>query len=255
LLALCVPPAFSQWENLPAPAWPRTTQGELDSVATVPRAANGKPDLSGIWWVPDYSIEGIDAPPKYSVNLAADLDPASLGMLPWAEALVQERLGQQRKDFPMSKCLPPPPPAITAVPVPFKIIQSPELIVILHEFMGQFRQIFTDRRSVAKSPNPTWLGYSVGHWDGDTLVVESTGFNEGSWLDGMGHPHTDALRVTERFHRRDFGHMDIQFTIDDPKAYSKPWTNTLTVELVPEMELYEHVCNENEKDVQHLVGN
>jgi hypothetical protein len=130
----------------------------------------------------------------------------------------------------------------------------PALTAILFESQGRYRQIFTDGRMLPKDPQPTWLGYSVGRWEGDTLVVETIGFNDQSWLDARGHPHTDALHVTERFRRLDFGHMELRATIDDPKAYAKPWTVTIPIELVPDTELLEQVCNENEKDLKHLVG-
>src|ERR1700732_3525461 len=135
----------------------------------IPRSVEGKPDLSGMWWVPDQSRDGIDAPPKYSLNLAADLDPDALGIEPWAELLMKQRQADMRKNMPASRCLPWPVPAIAAVPVPFQIIQTPESIVILHEVLGLFRQIFLDGRVLSPDPNPTWLGYSVGRWEDDTL--------------------------------------------------------------------------------------
>jgi hypothetical protein len=220
-----------------------------------PRTADGKPDLSGLWWVPDQSRDGIDAPPKYSLNLAADLDPADLEIEPWAEALMRQRQADMRKDMPASRCLPWPVPAMAAVPVPFQIIQTPQSIVILHEVLGMFRQIFLDGRTLSPNPNPTWLGYSTGRWQGDALIVDTRGFNDKSWLDGLGHPHTEDLHVIERYRRRDFGRLDIEFTIDDPKTYRKAWTNTMPAELTaPGVQIYEDVCNENEKDRPHLVG-
>jgi hypothetical protein len=220
-----------------------------------PRTADGKPDLSGMWWVPDQSRDGIDAPPKYSLNLAADLNPDDLGIEPWAAALMQQRQADMRKDMPASRCLPWPVPAIAAVPVPFQIIQTPASIVILHEVQGLFRQIFLDGRVLQANPNPTWLGYSVGQWEHDTLVVDTRGFNDKSWLDGLGHPHTVDLHVVERYRRLDFKHMEIEFTIDDPKTYRKAWTNRMPAELTPPgSQIYEDVCRENEKDVPHLVG-
>jgi hypothetical protein len=221
----------------------------------VPRTAEGKPDLSGMWWVPDQSRDGIDAPPKYSLNLAADLDPDDLGIEPWADALMKQRQANMRKDMPASRCLPWPVPAMAAVPVPFQIIETTAAIVILHEVQHMFRQIFMDGRVLSPKPNPTWLGYSVGRWEGDTLVVETRGFNDRSWLDGLGHPHTEDLHVIERYRRLDFGHMEIAYTIDDPKTYRKAWTNKMPAELTPpDIQIYEDVCRENEKDAPHLVG-
>jgi hypothetical protein len=143
---------------------------------------------------------------------------------------------------------------MSAVPYPYKIIQNPGLVIILFEAFATFRQIFTDGRSLPVDPNPSWMGYSVGKWEGDTLVVETAGFNDNTWLDTGGHPHSDALHVTERYHRRDFGHIDLQITINDPKTYTKPWTVSYPIQLLPDTELLEYVCNENNKDIQHLVG-
>jgi hypothetical protein len=246
-IAVFATPGFAQWKNPPAV--------RPNDSALAPRTADGKPDLSGIWWVPDRSVEGVDAPPKYSLNLAADLDPDALGIEPWAETLMKQRQADMRKDMPASRCLPWPVPAMAAVPVPFQIIQTPGIIVILHEILGMFRQIFLDGRVLSRDSNPTWLGYSVGRWEGDTLVVDTRGFNNRSWLDGLGHPHTEDLHVIERYRRLDFGHMEIEFTIDDPKTYRKPWSNKMPVELTPpDTEIYEDVCRENEKDAPHLVG-
>lgn len=244
----------AQWKNIPDSKFPRTADGKLNLAAPAPRTTDGRPDLSGLWWVPDGSIEGIDAPPKYSLNLAADLKPGEVQMLPWADALVKERLANERKDMPASRCLPWPVPSIAAVPVPFRIIQTRDSIVILHEVQTMFRQIFMDGRVLSENPNPTWLGYSTGRWDGDTLVVDTRGFNDKSWLDGVGHPHTEALHVVERYRRLDFGHMELEFTIEDPKTYAKPWTNRMPVALMPpDAQIIEDIC-ENERDVPHLVG-
>jgi hypothetical protein len=145
-------------------------------------------------------------------------------------------------------------PRENVVPYPFKILYTNGEIVILYEALHSYRQIFMDNRPLPKNPNPTWMGYSVGHWDGDTLVVESSGFVDNNWLDNNGHPGTEALHLTERFHRRDLGHIDLAMTIDDPRAYTKPWTVNLVFNLNPDTELIEYVCDENEKDVTHLVG-
>jgi hypothetical protein len=140
---------------------------------------------------------------------------------------------------------------ISSIVHPIKIVQQPNLVVILYEYFGEFRQVFLDDRTLAKDSNPTWLGYSVGGWDGSALVVDSSGFNGRIWLDTPGHPATDALRIRERFERPDYGHLVLQLTIDDPQAYTRPWTVTLRMHLLPEGELLEYVCNENEKDAQH----
>jgi len=190
---------------------------------------------------------------KYLNNLAADLKPEELAFQPWAAALFQARDANLGKDRPTAHCLPHGVPDQMAVGYPFKIVQTPGLTLILYEEMTHYRQIFTDGRKLPEDPNPTLLGYSVGRWEGDELVVDTAGFNDVSWLDDPGHPHTDALHVIERMSRRDFGHMEIRITIDDPKAYTKPWTVTEAFNLMPDTELLENIC-ENEKDVRHLVG-
>ena len=134
-----------------------------------------------------------------------------------------------------------------------KIVQTPSLVVVLYEYQTIYRQIFTDDRALPEDPNPTWMGYSIGHWDGDTLVVATAGYNDRTTIDLGGHPHTEALRVTERFHRRDVGHIDLQVTLDDPKAYTRSWTLPIELDLMPDGELIEYVC-ENERDAPHLVG-
>jgi len=213
--------------------------------APTPLKPDGKPDLAGIW-----QPVGV----KYLNNLAADYNPGELGILPWAEALTKERSsGVHSAEESDANCLPPGVPKINATPNPLKIIQQPNLIVILYEAFGIFRQVFMDGRELQRDPNPTWSGYSTGKWEGDTLVVNTTGFNGKTWLDKIGHPVTEALRVTERFRRRDFGHLQITVMIDDPKAFSKPWTVNEALELLPDTELIETVC-ENEKDVKHMPG-
>jgi len=136
---------------------------------------------------------------------------------------------------------------------PFKIAQTPGVVFILFEEFNHYRQVFTDGRGLPKVTNPAWFCYSVGKWEGDMFVVDTIGFNDKSWLDDPGHPHTEALRVTEKFTRRDFGHLEIQITIDDPKAYTRPWTVNARFDLVPDSELIENIC-ENERDTPHLVG-
>jgi len=175
-------------------------------------------------------------------------------MQPWAEELVNQRLSNHGRDIPTSRCLPPGVPLLQAVPTPFKIVQTQGLVVILYEGWTLYRQVFTDGRELPKDPNPSWLGYSVATWNADTLVVDTVGLNDRSWLDLTGHPHTEALHLVERFQRRDLGRMEIQITIDDPKAYRKPWTIIESTHLLPDTELLEFICNENEKDGPHLVG-
>ena len=152
---------------------------------------------------------------------------------------------------PSERCLPHGIPDAMLPATPFKIAHTPGLKLILYEQESRFRQVFTDGRPLPVDPNPAWLGYSVGRWDGDTFAVETSGFNDRTWLDDSGHPHTDALRTTERFHRRDFGHLDLALTIDDAKAYTRPWSITIPFAILPDTELIENIC-ENEKDAARL---
>jgi hypothetical protein len=237
-------PLPAQWIHYPTPGLPRTASGKPDLSAPAPRGQDGKPDLSGLWRIAIPS-------PGYRMNIAADLKPGEIQ--PWAQALFDQRMANLGKDDPWTvRCLPLGPRAITSGGLA-KIIQNPGLIAILYEDLS-YRQIFMDGRPLPQDPNPSWMGYSVGHWDGDTLVVDSTGFNATSWLDMGGHPHTEALHITERYHRRDFGHIDARVTFDDPKAYTRPWTVAVSVTLAPDTDLLEYVCAENEKDSSHLIG-
>ena len=174
---------------------------------------------------------------------------------PWAAAIYKERHDTQGRDKPQVRCLPHGAPDAMLVPgYPFKIVQTPGETIILEEEFNQYRQILTDGRALPVDPNPAWFGYSIGKWEGDTFVVQTTGFNDGSWLDNGGHPHTDALHLTERFRRRNFGNLELEVTIDDAKAYTKPWkSTTIPFVLLPDTELIEHLC-ENEKDAPHLLS-
>ena len=245
-MALLSVPAWAQWIKYPTAGIPRTAEGKPDLSAPAPRTSDGRLDLSGLWKAPSG---------KYLLNLAADLKPEEVPFQPWAATLYKQRQDNLAKDRPTAHCIPHGVPDQMAVAgYPFKIIQAPGLVLILFEEMTHYRQIFTDGRALPKDPNPTLLGYSVGRWEQDALVVDTTGFSPDlSWLDDPGHPHTDALHVTERFRRADFGRLEIRITIDDPKAYTKPWTVTENFNLLPDTELIENYC-ENEKDSGHLVG-
>ncbi len=245
LVLAFVVPAFAQWEPFKTPNVPRLPNGKMDAAAAAPKTKDGKPDLSGIW-----QPAGI----KYLINIAADLKAADVPMQPWAAELYKQRIANNGLDDPDARCLPSSMPRKDGVSSPYRLIQMPDEVVFLYESRTTFRQIFLDGRPLPKDPQPAWDGYSIGHWDGDTLVVETTGFNDLSWLDSNGHPHTDALHLTEKFHRPDFGHLQIQITIDDPKAYTKPWTVNETVNYLPDSELIEYICNENEKDLKHMIG-
>ncbi len=237
--------ACAQWLNVPATGIPKTKDGKLDLSAPTPRKPDGKPDLSGMWQL---RREGV------SEDLGEYLKPVELPIQPWAEELSKKRQSDAARDVPTAHCLPAGIPLLTisSVAYPLKVVQQDDLVVILYEWFGEVRQIFLDGRTLSNDPNPAWLGYSVGHWEGDTLVVDTTGFNGKAWLDGAGHPGTEALRLTERYQRRDAGHMQVQLVIDDPKAYTKLWSVTLQLELLTGAELLEYVCDENERDLQHV---
>jgi hypothetical protein len=248
-LALGVPlaaPLGAQWLNHPTPGIPRTADGKPNLAAPAPRAPDGKPDLTGLW---------NKLSPKYSRNIAADLKPGEIQ--PWAEALVQKRKEDLGKDYMNVLCVPLGPAygtdADSTGAEMMKIIQTPSLILILNPDLT-YRQIFMDGRALETSPNPSWMGYSVGHWDGDTLVVDSFGFNDRTWLDHDGHPHTEALRMTERYRRRNFGNLELDVTLSDPAVYARPWTVSVRAELAADTELIEWVCNEKGSELQHWVG-
>jgi hypothetical protein len=242
-LVLTCAPVQAQWARVPLRDIPRTADGKPNLTAAAPRTADGRPDLSGVW----------SAPPAYLRDLAKDLKPGEVEFQPWAKAVYDERAaGLHWKEEPDANCLPQGTPKILVAPAPWRIVQTPTYIVFVHEAFNLWRQVFVDGRDLAINDDttPTWFGYSAGRWEGDTLVVETAGFNGKIWLDQLGKVATESLHVTERFHRRDFGHMDIQITIDDPKAYTKPWTVKVEATYQPTRELMEFICLENEKDVR-----
>jgi hypothetical protein len=248
LLAATLVPAGAQWLRYPSPGTPRTKDGQPNLSAPAPKTPQGNPDLSGIWLVDDA---------KYFFDLAADLPPDAVHFQPWAKALSEQRERNLHKDDPLALCMPPGVPRVnTNINFPFKIIQTPLVVVMLYETSSipVFRQVFMDGRPLPPDPQPTWSGYSVGTWESGVLKVDTAGFNDRGWIDtSKGHPQTDALHVTERFRRLDFGHLEIAITIDDPKAYTQPWTAKVRLHLLPDTELLETVC-ENPKDVEHMVG-
>ncbi len=246
ILAAMITPLPAQWLNYPAPGIPRSADGKPNLLAPAPKTADRMPDLSGIWTADSGNRLALD-------QAAAFFDRPSGGPLqPWAAALDKQRREMFLKDDPATRCLPMGVPRSDRRGV-HKIVQLPGLMVVLYEESNLYRQIFLDGRVLPKDPNPTWMGYSVGHWEGDTLVVDTSGFNDQVWI-WSGHPHTQALRTVERFRRRDFGHMALEITIDDPQTYTKPWTLTFDLQLVPDTELLESICNENNTNVPHLVG-
>ena len=264
--ALAATSASAQWINFPMPGIPRTPDGKAILTAPAPRVPGGKPDLSGVWHVQPTpfaemqrlmgdragveNVPGmeIDTISKYAVNVLMDFQPAES---PLRKETI-EKLKRRTSDSRVGECLPVGIPLAGLLSEPIKIIQSPNLMVILYESDGSHRQIYTDGRALpAEIAQPAWLGYSAGHWDGDTLVVESGGFNDKTNLDLIGHPRSEAFRLTERYHRRDFGHMDVEMTFDDPENYTRPFTVKVTNELQPNSDIFEFFCNENEKDLAH----
>jgi hypothetical protein len=252
-------PSFAQWLNYPAPGIPRKADGTADLTGPVPRLADGKPDLSGLW--ANYCSSGgkmvmcvpeIAVPPVFG-DIGRGV-PGGLPYQPWAADLVKVRRAANGKDDPTTHCLPGGIAKLHTSSLLRKIVQVPGLVIFLTERNASYRQIFTDGRPLPEDPNPSWDGYSTGRWDGDTLVVETIGLRDDQWLDRAGSPLTSSARITEKFRRPNFGTLQIQMTVDDPKAYTKPWTIELTQRLAPDTELLDYICLENEKDDAHLVG-
>lgn len=239
--------AVAQWFNAPEAEMPRRPDGSVDMEAPPPRLPDGRIDLQGIW-MPDDN--------RYLRDLALDIGDENVPYLPWARRLFDSRKdGLRSSEDPDAHCLPQGVPKINFVSYPWKLIETPDSIVILYETFTYWRQIFTDGRDVDPNAKPTWMGYSTGRWEGDAFVVETTGFNGMPWLDQLGRPSTDRLRVTERFMRTAFGHMSIEVTIDDPGAYTAPWSATQVVHLRPGWEPVEFICGENNQDIDSLPGN
>jgi hypothetical protein len=241
--ALLGAPLPAQWLDYPTAGIPRLPNGKANLSAPAPKKTNGQPDLSGIWLVPGL---------KYLINIAADLK--DVPFQPWAADEYKRRRDTLGKDDPNNFCLPSGFPEKIAVTSPWRIVESPGMTIFLYESRTIFREVLTDGRALPKDPNPTWQGYSIGRWEGDTFVVESNGFNGKAWMDTNGHPTTDALHLVERYHRKDFGHLEIEIQIDDPKAYTKPWTVNEVAVYQPDTELLEYICEENNRDPGHFVG-
>jgi len=263
--------AQAQWLNFPTPGTPRTRDGKPNLAAPAPRALDGKPDLSGVWLhertslaemkrifgvladtrdkvnVPGMEADSIS---KYAIDILLDFKPGESPMRPETAELLRRREAERN---PANVCMGVPGiPVAGLLSEPVKIVQAPRLTMILYEVGNLHRQVFTDGRTLPREFDfPAFLGYSAGHWEGQTFVVETAGFNDKTTLDGAGHPHSEALRVTERFHRRDFGHLDWEMTFDDPQMYTRPFTIKVPYELLADADIFELFC-ENEKDRVHL---
>jgi hypothetical protein len=265
---------LAQWPAFKTSGVPRLANGDPNLNGPTPRTPDGKPDLSGIWQNGRAGGAGggqrgaAGAPAAGAPAAAAAPDPGppaatfgnagagfkdGLPYQPWAADLVKKRMADNSKDNPDAHCLPMGFLQFHNHPEPRKIIQNPGVIVIIYEANSGLRQIFTDGRTLpGKDAEPWWYGYSVGKWEGDTLVVETTGFIDGGWLDVRGSPLTEAAKVTERFRRPNYGNLEIEITVDDPKAYTKPWTVKVSQRIIPDTELIEFICED--RDATHYVG-
>ncbi len=258
---------LAQWPKYPTAGVPRTADGKPDLTAPTPRTSDGHPDFTGNW---DYYRER-PAPPPVPTGASSGLGPVTpntspffnigvglkdpIPFTPWAAELRKSRAAANNKDNPDAHCLPIGLTQLHMHPQPRKFVQTPGLIVIIYESNGGLRQIFMDGRPLPKNdPQPWWYGYSVGHWDGDTLVVETIGFRDDVWLDVEGSPLTGTGKMTERIRRINYGNMETEVTIEDPKAYTKPWTVKFNHKIMLDEELIEFICGENEKDAPHLVA-
>ena len=268
MLAAAPAALLAQWPAYPASGFPKTADGKPNLTGPAPRTADGKPDLSGVW---QYVRQGGTASPgAQAATRTNDITPLSvrlsqfwnlgasfkdgLPFQPWAADLHQQRVASNSKDNPDAHCLPLGLMQLHTHSQPRKMIQTPGAIVILYEANAGVRQIFTDGRPLPKDPQPWWFGYSTGKWDGDTLAVETAGFRDLGWLDVEGSPLTESGKILERFRRIDYGHLEIEVTIDDPKAYTKPWTVTVHQRIMLDTDLIEFICQENERDAPHLSG-
>jgi hypothetical protein len=249
----------AQWLHQPLDGAPRTPDGKVNMTGPVPRL-NGKPDLSGIW-----QVQGDPRAPgglfglgeslnsRYFRDVLSDFKPDERPLTPAGAELLRQH-SQPGAFNPTLNCLPDGVPHGDLLPEPFKIIHSPGVIVMLYEVETTFRQIFMDGRKLPGDMSPTWQGYSVGRWEGDTLVIDTAGFNDRSWLDARGTGRSTDMLIEERFHRRDYGHMDLTITINDPQIFTRPITFSVVEELLPDTDLLEHYCVENERDDAHMPG-
>ena len=262
--------AQGQWLNYPAPGTPRTRDGKPNLSAPTPRANNGKPDLSGVWEIEppvpgeierlmgnvfqDFVVPGDDPRTfsKYFFNILADVKPEDAPLKPATAELMRRLAKAGPRSGPETRCLPVGIPRSTFLSVPFKIVQTPSVVIMIYEADNMHRQVYLDGRKLPVDPTPSWMGYSVGRWENGTLLVDSAGFNDRSPLDAMGHPRSEAFHMTERFRRRDFGHMEVAMTVDDPQTYTRPFSIRFNLVLLPDTDVLETICEEDEKDARHL---
>ena len=246
-LACAVPAMHAQWPEYKEKKLPRLANGKVNMDAPPLRTADGKIDLSG-FFMPTQIV-------KHLLRLDADLKPGEVPLKPEADALLKERIAWNGKDHPGAYCLPSGIPEKLNIPDGLKVIQTPDVMLFLFESRTIYRQVFTDGRPLPpEDVNPTWMGYSIGHWEGDTFVAETKYSNGKTWLDMRGLPATEKLRVVERYTRPTIGKVNIEVTIDDPGAYTKPWKVNLNWTLQPDTELIESICEENNRDAKHMIG-
>jgi hypothetical protein len=249
----------AQWVKYPTAGVPRKADGNADMSAAAPRMADGKPDFSGTWTSDEVDPRRPGVPPnphdattsRRMVNLGVEL-PGGLPYQPWLVPIVKERTGNLAKDDPHIRCLPDNFLRAYGMPHLLKFVHSPSLLLVLNEWNAGYRQVFTDGRPLPQDPNPSWQGYSSAKWSGDTLVIETIGLRDDTWIDWNGSVLTQAAKVREQFRRPDFGHLEIQVTVDDPKAYTKPWTVTIKERLIVDTELIDEICLEGERSLQHM---
>ncbi len=249
----------AQWIRHPTAGVPRKADGSADMSAATPRTADGKPDFSGIWTSDEVDPRRPNVPPnphdattsRRMINIGVEL-PGGLPYQPWLASLVKERWAKNAKEDPHVRCFPDNFLRAYGTPHLLKFVQTPGLLIVLNEWNAGYRQVFTDGRALPVDPNPSWMGYSSANWSGDTLVVDTIGLRDDSWIDWQGSVLTEAAKVREEFRRPDFGHMEIRVTVDDPKAYTKPWTVMIKERLIVEAELIDEICLENERSLQHM---
>jgi len=253
-------PVFAQWLKYPTAGVPRTADGKFNPSASAPRLADGKPDFSGLWLTGNANCPqdpvtltcGAELPmSREGINMGVSL-PGGLPYQPWLAKLVKERTANFAKDDPHVRCLPDTFIRAYGLPHLLKFVHTPGLLVMLNEMNAGYRQVFTDGRPLPQDPTPAWQGYSSATWSGDTLVVESNGFRDDLWIDWNGSVITEAANVRERIRRPDYGTLEVEVTVDDPKAYTKPWTVTLRQRLAVDTELVDEICLENEQSYQRM---
>ena len=276
---LASPPLAAQWMQYPTAGVPRKADGTVNMSAPAPRIANGKPDFSGIWTTaePNRDTGELSTPkqkqgprdPRTSKQAQSPGDPgdirasrqmAYLGVdlpgglpyQPWLAKVTKERTDNLAKDDPHIRCLPDNFLRAYGLPHLLKFVQTPGLLVVLDEMNAIYRQVFLDGRPLPTDPTPSWQGYSSGKWSGDTLIIDTIGLRDDTWIDWNGSVLTQAAKVREQIRRPDFGHLEIQVTVDDPKAYTKPWTVTLKQRIVVDTDLIDEICLENEQSLKHM---